>query len=89
MITLLKRDAATDDFPDMTREELDSEWRKAKKCFDQALAEKTDVDRAYVAAATRLNTLERLVKKVEQRAAVARREAAKSLLRTAQVVAQA
>lgn len=83
MITLLKKEVPTRDIPDMTREELDSEWREAKACFDQALAEKTETDRIYVAAATRLNTLDRLVKKVEQRAAVEKRAAAKFLFRTA------
>jgi hypothetical protein len=88
MMTLQKREAPTGDIPDMTHDELDSEWRKAKACFDQALIQKTEADRSYVAAAIRLNTLDRLVKKVEQRAAVARREAAKSLVRTAQMEVQ-
>ncbi len=83
MITLLKREVPAVDFPDMTRDELAIEWRKAKGCFDQALAQKTETDRVYVAAATRLNTLDRLVKKVEQREAVDRRAAAKSLVRSA------
>ncbi len=83
MIALTKREVPTGDFHDMTRDELESEWRKAQECFDQVLVQKTETDRIYVAAATRLNTLDRLVKKVEQRAVVAKREAAKSLLRTA------
>jgi hypothetical protein len=83
MITLPKREASSGDLPEMTRAELDSEWRKAKACFDQALAQKTETDRQYVAAATKLNTLDRMVKKVEQRAAVDRRAAAKFLFRTA------
>ncbi|HEX8230765.1 MAG TPA: hypothetical protein VF826_15825 [Chloroflexia bacterium] len=69
----------------MTRDELASEWRKARVSFDQALAEKTEADRIYLAAAVRLNTLDRLVKQVEQRAAVAKRAAAKALTQTAQV----
>ena len=88
MITLPRRKATTEAPPDMTHDELQIEWRKAKVCFDQALIEKTECDRIYVAAATWLNTLERLVKKVEQRSAVDKREAARSLLRAAQVGAQ-
>ncbi len=83
MITLQKREAPTVADPDMTPDELESEWRKAKERFDQALAQKIETDRIYVAAATGLNTLDRLVKKTEHRAAAARREAAKSLFRTA------
>jgi hypothetical protein len=82
MITLPKREVPTEDVPDMTRDELESEWRKAKECFDQALVQKTEADRAYVAAANTLNALDRLVKKVEQRAVVAKRAAAKSLFQT-------
>ncbi len=79
MITLLKREIPVRDDIGMTRDELESEWIKAKECFDQALAQKTEADRIYIAAATQLNTLDRLVKKVEQRAAGVRRQAAKSL----------
>lgn len=83
MITLQKREVSTGDLSNMTRDELESEWLKAKESFDQALARKTETDRTYLAAAARLNALERVVKKVEQRAAVDRRAAAKSLFRTA------
>jgi hypothetical protein len=70
------------DVPDMTNAELNRERSEAVECFDQALAQKAETDRIYVAAATRLNTLDRMVKKVEQRAAVNRRAAARLLLRT-------
>jgi hypothetical protein len=79
MKILLKREVPTRDFPDMTRDELESEWDKTKECFDQALVQKIETDRIYVAAANKLNILERLVKKVDQRAALERRAAAKSL----------
>ena len=80
MITMTKREIPTRDFPDMTTDELESEWLVAKGCFDRARAQKIETDRLYLAAATRLNTLDRLVKKAEQRAALDRRAAAKSLL---------
>ena len=80
---LPRKDVPTRDFPDMMPDELESEWRKAKECFDQALVQKIETDRIYLAAATRLNTLDRVVKRVEQRAIFARREAAKDLVRTA------
>jgi hypothetical protein len=83
MIVLPRRDVPTRDFPDMTPDELESEWRKAKECFDQALVQKIETDRIYLAAATRLNTLDRVVKKVEQRAIFAEREAAKHIFQTA------
>lgn len=83
MATILKRDDLSRDFPDITYDELIVEWNMAKKRFDQALVQKTETDRIFVAAATRLNALERLVKKVERRAVVDKRSAAKALLRTA------
>ena len=83
MITLAKREIPTRGSLDMTGDELEGEWRRARACFDQALVEKTVIDRAYVVAATRLNTLDRLVKQVEQRAAAARRAAAKATDETA------
>jgi predicted ribosome quality control (RQC) complex YloA/Tae2 family protein len=79
MKILHKREVPTRDFTDMTRNELESEWDKTKECFDQALVQKIETDRIYVAAANKLNILERLVKKVDQRAAVASRSAAKYL----------
>jgi hypothetical protein len=79
MIILQRRDVPTSDFPDMTLAQLESEWRQAKECFDRGLVQKTDTDRIYVAAATKLNTLDRLLKKIERRDAVATREAAKTL----------
>jgi hypothetical protein len=63
----------------MTVAELASELRDGKACFDQALIEKTKTDRAYVAAASRLNILDRQVKQVDHRALVAKRAAAKAL----------
>ena len=85
MITLTRRESIIAGAHNMTRDELASEWRKARVSFDQALAEKTEADRIYLAAAVRLNTLDRLVKQVEQRAAVAKRAAAKALAQTSQV----
>jgi hypothetical protein len=84
MIVLTKKsEVPTRDFPDMTRTELETECRDAKESYDQALVQKTETDRIYVAAAIRLNTVDRLVKKVEQRMALARRAAAKYSFRTA------
>jgi hypothetical protein len=78
MIVLTRKsEVPTRDFPDMTRNELESERSRAKECFDEALVQKTETDRIYVAAATRLNRVDRMVKKVEQRVALARRTAAK------------
>lgn len=83
MLTISRTsDALGGEIPDMTGGELDRKYREAKEFFEQALAQKKEVDRIYVAAATRLNTVERMVKKVEQRAAANRRAAAKILLRT-------
>jgi hypothetical protein len=79
MINLTRKAVATEDIPDLTRNELESEWSKAKELFDEALAQKTEADRIYIAAANRLNLVERMVKKVEQRAVVAKRAAAKAL----------
>ena len=83
MVTMLNRQDPSDDFLDMSYDELLAEWTNAKKRFDQALIQKTETDRIFVAAANKLNALERVVKKVQRRAVVARRSAAKSLLRTA------
>lgn len=83
MILTAKKQLPTRDIPITTRGELESEWRKAKECFDQALARKTETDLLYVAAATQLNTIERLVKKMEHQATLAKREANRSIQRTA------
>ena len=79
MLTMPRRDVATRDMPEVSVDDLDREWRTARKSFDEARARKMEVDRLYLAAATRLNTLDRMVKKVEQRLALERRAAAKSL----------
>lgn len=83
MVTMLNRQDPSEDFLDMTLNELLAEWTNAKRGFDQALIQKTETDRIFVAAANKLNALERVVKKVQRRAIVARRSEAKSLLRTA------
>jgi hypothetical protein len=80
---MLNRQDPSEDFLDMTLNELLAEWTNAKRGFDQALIQKTETDRIFVAAANKLNALERVVKKVQRRAVVARRSEAKSLLRTA------
>jgi len=89
MLTFPKIEQAAQDFPVMTRDELETEQCEAREYFDRALIQKIETDRIYVAAATKLNTLDRLVRKVEQRAAVDRRAAAKALLRTSYAGAQA
>ena len=83
MMTIPRSEFATRDLPEMPPEELESEWLKAKADFDQARLQKQESDRAYVAAANRLNMLDRLAKKVEQRAALDRRAAAKFLVEAA------
>jgi len=84
MLTMqTKSEAPGRDFPDMSSAELDRRYREAKESFDEALAQKTKADRIYVAAAIRLNALDRMVKKVEQRAAANRRAAARGRLQTA------
>jgi hypothetical protein len=83
MVTMLNRQDPSEDFLDMTLNELLAEWTNAKRGFDQALIQKTETDRIFVASANKLNALERVVKKVQRRAVVARRSEAKSLLRTA------
>jgi hypothetical protein len=83
MLTMqTKSEAPSRDFPDMSSAELDRRYREAEESFVQARAQKTEADRIYVAAATRLNTLDRMVKKEAQREVVNRRAAAKALLRT-------
>ena len=83
MITMLT--VATRDLPDMHPDELKREWRKAKECFDQARTLKQETDRNFVAAANRLNMLDRLAKKAEQRAAIESRAAARSLIEGAKI----
>jgi len=80
---MLNRQDPAEHFLDMSYDELLAEWTNAKRVFDQALIQKTETDRIFVAAANKLNALERVVKKVQRRAVVARRSEAKSLLRTA------
>ena len=75
---LAKKDVSAMEAPNMSRDELESEWRKAKECFDKALAQKAEVDKLYVAAATQLNMLERLVKRVEKQDRFSRRVAART-----------
>ena len=83
MIVLSRSEAMGREFPDMTRDELQIEWRTAKVSFDEALLQKTETDRIYVAAATSLNRLDRLMKKVAQREITEQREEARSISRMA------
>jgi hypothetical protein len=73
MIVLAKNNSPTVDVPTMTRDELESEWRKANEYFYEARAQKVETDRLYVAAANQLNILERLMKKVERQEAFSKR----------------
>jgi hypothetical protein len=73
MIVLAKNNIPTGDVPTMTRDELEIEWRKANESFFEARAQKVETDRLYVAAANQLNTLERMMKKVERQAAFSKR----------------
>lgn len=83
MLTLARTEVAQGISPNMTCAELDSELCEAKRCFEQALAQKNEIDRIYLAAANKLNMLERVKKKVEQRAAADKRAADKFLVRVA------
>ena len=78
MIIRAKGKVPTRDIPIITRDELESDWRKARECFEQALAQKIETNRLYVAAATKLNTIERLVKRVKKQEMLAKRVAARS-----------
>ena len=84
-MNMTRREIAVRDLPAMTSVEREREWSKAKVCFDQALAQKKETDRIYVAAANRLNSIDRVVKKELQRAAVTSRAAARSLLAIAKM----
>jgi hypothetical protein len=79
MIVLQRNIAAKSEIPTMTREELESAWHKAMEYFEQTRAQKVEVDHVYLAAANELNAIERLVHKLDHRAAMARREAEKAL----------
>jgi hypothetical protein len=70
-----KKELGPREFPTMTREELEHAWRQASEYFQQARTQKMAVDRVYQAAAIELNAIERLIQKMEQRDAVARRTA--------------
>jgi hypothetical protein len=73
MLVLTKNKIPTADVPTMTRDELEGEWRKANEYFYEVRAQKIETDRLYVAAANQLNTLERLMKKVERQEAFSKR----------------
>ena len=88
MMTMPRREIATRDLAVMPPAEREREWRKAKECFDKALVEKTETDRIYVAAANKLNMLDRLAKKEIQRAAITSRAAARSLIMAAKIAAR-
>lgn len=84
MITLTRNESPLQtDFSSMSRAEFDARWREVKSAFDQALTIKIETDRLYQAKANELNTLERLLKKMEKRAASTQREAARMLRREA------
>ena len=73
MLVLAKKVIPATDVPTMTRDELEGEWRKANEYFYEMRAQKVETDRLYVAAANQLNTLERLMKKVERQEAFSKR----------------
>jgi hypothetical protein len=64
-------------------QDLEEEWRKALERYDRARARKNEVDLIYVEAATELNAIERLVKKMEKRQELARREQERAFARRA------
>jgi hypothetical protein len=73
MIVLAKNNIPTRDMPTMSRDELESEWHKAQEYFYEVRAQKIETDRLYIAAANQLNTVERLMKKVERQEAFSKR----------------
>ena len=73
MLVLSKNRVPITDVPAKTRDELESEWLKAQENFNEVRAQKIEIDRLYVAAANHLNTVERLMKKVERQKAFSKR----------------
>lgn len=66
-IVLSDKDMLKREFPSMSRDELDVQWREALDAYEQARAQKTEIDRVYMAAANELNRLERLMNKMKRR----------------------
>ena len=88
MITIPKSKLADRDLLDMSPDELQREHLKAQERFDQARLRKQEADRDHIAAAHELNMLDRLVRKAEQREALDRRAAARSLIEGAKTEAR-
>ena len=61
--------------PEMKREELQILLQDATEIFSVARAKKSEIDLIYVAAANRLNSVERVVTKMNQRAVLVKRQA--------------
>ncbi len=88
MITIPKSTDPTQDLLDMPPDELQREHGKAQARFDQARLRKQEADHDHLAAAHELNMLDRLMRKAEQREALDRRAAARSLIEGAKTGAR-
>jgi hypothetical protein len=73
MIVLTNNDIVKREFPSVSRDELEDQWREAKAIYERAQAQKTEIDRIYLAAANELNRLERLMNKAKRRAMLTER----------------
>jgi hypothetical protein len=68
MIVLTNKDIVKREFPTISHDELEDQWREAKATFEQIQAKKKEIDRIHLAAANELNRLERLINKANRRA---------------------
>lgn len=68
MIVLTNKDIVKREFPTISRNELEDQWREAKAIYEQVQAQKTEIDRIHLAAANEFNRLERLMTKANRRA---------------------
>ena len=72
-IVLSDKDMLKREFPSVSRDELDVQWRESLDTYEQARTQKAEVDRVYMAAANELNRLERLMNKMKRRDMFAQR----------------
>ena len=73
MIVLTSKDIAKREFPSISRDELEKQLREAMATYNHVQAQKTEIDRVFMAAALELNRLERLMNKAKRRDMLASR----------------
>jgi len=73
MIVLTNKDIVKREFPTISHDELEQQWREAKAIFEQIQMQKKEIDRIHLAAANEFNKLERLLNKANRRASLAGR----------------